>query len=159
MEKKFSSEVPTKVVQSRKGYVLSYNVREATEEEILAEWKSSGMGVEQGDVPTGDFVREHRYVYNVVDIPLGQWKYDGIINAIVRDKYRSDQMEAITNNMAAINAMFMQVLVTDGIIAATKYLKDSVDEENSERFREMQEWRVTAKKVANEVIAYARKKI
>ena len=67
-------------------------------------------------------------------------------------------MEAITNNMAAINAMFMQTLVTDGIIAATKYLKDSINEDNSKRFREMQEWRVTAKQVANEVIAYAKEK-
>lgn len=152
MEKKYSSVEPTKVKQSRKGYMLSYNVREATEEEILAEWKSSGMGGEQGDVPTRDFIREHKYVYNVVDIPLGQWKYDGIINAIVRDKYRSDQMEAITNNMAAVNAVFMQTLVSGGIVEAIKFLKESADASDADAFKEMQEWRALAKREARDVL-------
>lgn len=93
-----------------------------------------------------------------VTLPVGRIKYADIVAGVVRGKYTQDDMEAITNNMAAVNAMFMQVLVTDGIIAATKYLKDSIDEENSTQFREMQEWRVTAKKVASEVIAYAKEK-
>ena len=93
-----------------------------------------------------------------VPLPVGRIKYADIVAGVVRGKYTQDDMEAITNNMAAVNAMFMQVLVTDGIIAATKYLKDSIDEDNSVRFREMQEWRVTAKKVAGEVIAYAKEK-
>lgn len=93
-----------------------------------------------------------------VPLPVGRIKYADIVAGVVRGKYTQDDMEAITNNMAAVNAMFMQVLVTDGIIAATKYLKDSIDEDNSVRFREMQEWRVTAKQVANEVIAYAKEK-
>lgn len=93
-----------------------------------------------------------------VPLPVGRIKYADIVAGVVRGKYTQDDMEAITNNMAAVNAMFMQVLVTDGILAATKYLKDSIDEDNSKRFREMQEWRVTAKKVAGEVIAYAKEK-
>lgn len=93
-----------------------------------------------------------------VPLPVGRIKYADIVAGVVREKYTQDDMEAITNNIAAVNAMFMQVLVTDGIIAATKYLKDSIDEDNSKRFREMQEWRVTAKQVANEVIAYAKEK-
>ena len=93
-----------------------------------------------------------------VPLPAGRIKYADIVAGVVRGKYTQDDMEAITNNMAAVNAMFMQVLVTDGILAATKYLKDSIDEDNSVRFREMQEWRVTAKQVANEVIAYAKEK-
>lgn len=151
MEKKFSSEVPTKVEQSRKGFVLNYNVREATEEEILEEWQSSGTGGEHGDVPTGDFVREHRYVYNSVNVPMGQWKYDGIINAIVRDKYRTDEMEAINNNMSAINAVFMQTLVTGGIVEAIKFLRESADAADTETFREMQEWRAMAKMEAKRI--------
>lgn len=151
MEKKFSSEVPTKVEQSRKGFVLNYNVRETTEEEILAEWKSSGTGGEQGDVPTGDFIREHKYVYNAVNVPMGQWKYDGVINAIVRDKYRTDEMEAINNNMAAINAVFMQTLVTGGIVEAIKFLRESADAADAETFREMQEWRALAKREAKKI--------
>lgn len=93
-----------------------------------------------------------------VPLPVGRIKYADIVAGVVRGKYTQDDMEAITNNMAAVNAMFMQVLVTDGVIAATKYLKDSIDEDNSVRFREMQEWRVTAKQVAGEVIAYAKEK-
>lgn len=93
-----------------------------------------------------------------VPLPVGRIKYADIVAGVVRGKYTQDDMEAITNNMAAVNAMFMQVLVTDGIIAATKYLKDSIDEDNSVRFREMQEWRTKAKKVASEVMAYAKEK-
>jgi nitrogenase subunit NifH len=83
---------------------------------------------------------------------MSQWTRDGIINAIIRDKYRQDEMEAITNNMAAINAVFMQTLVTDGIIAATKYLKDSINDDNTARFKEMQEWRKMAKEIAGSII-------
>lgn len=93
-----------------------------------------------------------------VDLPVGAIKYGDVVSGVVRAKYTQDEMEAITNNMAAVNAVFMQTLVSEGIIAATKYLKDSIDEDNSKRFREMQEWRVTAKQVANEVIAYAKEK-
>lgn len=93
-----------------------------------------------------------------VPLPVGRIKYADIVAGVVRGKYTQDDMEAITNNMAAVNAMFMQVLVTDGILAATKYLKDSIDEDNSVRFREMQEWRTKAKQIASEVIAYAKEK-
>jgi hypothetical protein len=61
-------------------------------------------------------------------------------------------MEAITNNMAAVNAVFMQTLVTEGIIGATKYLKESINDENTAKFKEMQEWRAMAKQTAKEII-------
>ena len=102
-------------------------------------------------MPTGDFIREHRYVYNSVNVPMGQWKYDGVINAIVRDKYRTDEMEAINNNMAAINAVFMQTLVTGGIVEAIKFLRESADAADAETFREMQEWRAMAKREAKRI--------
>ena len=98
------------------------------------------------------FRSEHKYGYYSVEVPMGQWTRDGIINAIIRDKYRIDEMEAITNNMAAITAVFMQTLVTDGIVAATKYLKESVNDDNTKRFKEMQEWRAMAKEVARSII-------
>lgn len=149
MEKKYSAEVPVKVEKYRNGFVLNYDVREATEEEILAEWKVSGMN--EGDVPTGNFVREHKYVYHSVEVPMGQWYYGGVINAIVRDKYQVDEMEAITNNMAAINAVFMQTLVTGGIVEAIKFLRESADATDAETFREMQEWRALAKREAKKI--------
>lgn len=154
MEKKYSSEVPVKVEQGerRNRLVLNYDVREATEDEILVAWRAQGMNNEElGDVPTSQFVSEHKYVYNSVEVPMGQWKYDGVVNAIVREKYRSDEMEAIANNMAAVNAVFMQKLVSGGILDAVAYLKESANSDDTRVFEEMQEWRALAKKEAKEV--------
>ena len=152
MDKRFSSEVPEKLGKYRNGLVLNYAIRESSEEEILHEWQNGGRMEMEGDEPTADFRSQHKYTYYTLNIPMGQWKYDGVVNAIIRDTYRSDEMEAITNNMAAVNAVFLQTLVTEGIIEATKYLKDSVNEINSTQFKEMQEWRAMAKKVAKSII-------
>ena len=130
--------------------VLNYGVREATEAEVLEAWKS-GSELEQGDVPTDDFVSRHKYVYYSVSVPMAQWNYGGVVNAVVRDKYQPDQMEAITNNMAAINAVFMQTLVKSGIVEAIKFLRESADSSDTEAFKEMQEWRAMAKKEAKRI--------
>ena len=130
--------------------VLNYGVREATEAEVLEAWKS-GSDLEQGDVPTDDFVSRHKYVYYSVSVPMAQWNYGGVVNAVVRDRYQVDEMEAITNNLAAVNAMFFQTLVSEGIVEATKYLRDSYKSKDTERFKEMQEWRALAKKEAKSI--------
>ena len=150
MEKKFASSVPEKVERNGSIRVLNYNVREATETEVLEAWKN-GSESGQGDVPTDDFVSRHKYVYYSVSVPMAQWNYGGVVNAVVRDKYSIDQMEAITNNMAAINAVFMQTLVKSGIVEAIKFLRESADAVDAETFREMQEWRAMAKKEAKAV--------
>lgn len=93
-----------------------------------------------------------------IDLPVGAIKYGDVVSGVIRAKYTQDEMEAITNNMAAVNAVFMQTLVSEGIIAATSYLKDSIDEEQTTNFQAMQEWRRTAKEVATEVMAYAKEK-
>lgn len=146
--KEYSREQPMKVVSDRNGFGVNYDVHETTEEELLQLWQQSGRSEMEGDAPTENFIDEHRWSYRSVSVAMGQWGSDGVINAIIRDKYRQDEMEAITNNMAAINAVFMQTLVTDGIVAATKYLKDSINDENSAKFKEMQEWRRLAKETA-----------
>ena len=151
MENNYSSEQPQKVERIRNGYRLNYNIRETTEEELLELWQSSDRSEEEGDIPTNDFKKENKYVYHSINVPMGQWNYGGVVNAIIRDKYRSDEMEAITNNMAAINAMFMQTLVTEGIVGAIQYLKDSYDKDNAEIFKEMHEWRHMAKKEAKSI--------
>ena len=152
MEKKYLREEPTRVEKIRNGYKLSYNIHESSEEEILEAWRES-IDYENGKLePEQWFIDEHRYCCYTVDIPMGQWNTDGIINAIIREKYRQDEMEAITNNMAAVTSVFMQTLVSDGIIAATKYLKDSINDENTLRFKEMQEWRAMAKAEAKSII-------
>ena len=147
MEKKFASSVPEKVERNGSIRVLNYNVREATEAEVLEAWKS-GSELEQGDVPTDDFVSRHKYVYYSVRVPMAQWNYGGVVKAVVRDRYQVDEMEAITNNMAAFNAVFMQTLVKSGIVEAIKFLRESADAMDAETFREMQEWRAMAKKEA-----------
>lgn len=151
MENKYSSERPLKVERVKRGYTLNYNVKETSEEELLDLWLSSGRSETEGEQPTDDFKRENKYVYNSVYVAMGQWKYDGLVNAIIRDKYRSDEMEAITNNMASINALFMQTLVSGGIVEAIQFLKESAKNSDAEDFRLMQEWRALAKKEATEV--------
>ena len=94
---------------------------------------------------------EHKYAYSSVTIGNARWTYSGIVEAIIREKYTIDEMEAITNNMAAVNAVFLQTLVSGGIIEATKYLKSSINDDNSTIFKEMQEWRAMAKREAKEL--------
>ena len=151
MQKLYSNEVPSKVEQARNGYKVNYNIRETTAEELLELWKESGRS-EEGDVPTKDFADENKYVYHSVSLPMGQWNYGGIVNAIIRDKYKVDEMESITNNMAAVNAAFMQELVSGGIVEAIKYLKESADSEDTEIFKAMQEWRAMAKREAKLIL-------
>jgi hypothetical protein len=150
MENNYSYEQPQKVERIRNGYKLNYNIRETSEEELLDLWQSSGRS-EEGDVPTDDFKKENKYVYHSIGVPMGQWNYGGVVNAIIRDKYRSDEMEAITNNLAAVNAMFFQTLVSEGIVEAIQYLRDSYKSDDTERFKEMQEWRALAKKEAKSI--------
>ena len=133
-------------------FVLNYHLQETTEEEILSLWESEHSGMEEDyGQPDDYFKEEHKYNFNQVIVPMGKWKYDEVVSAIIRDKYREDEMEAITNNLAAVNAMFFQTLVSDGIVDAIKLLKDSYKSDDTERFKEMQEWRALAKKEAREI--------
>lgn len=151
MEKKYSREMPIKVEREKRGYTLNYNAKETSEEEVLDLWLSSGRSETEGDVPTEDFKQEHKYVYHSIYVAMGKWKYDGVVEAIIRDKYTIDQMEAITNNMNVIVGEFFNQLVTGGIIQATKYLVGSIHDANTANFKEMQEWRAMAKSEAREV--------
>ena len=153
MEKKYSAEVPQQIVNTAPKGILNHGVYEVSEEEMKKLWDEHRGSMEDApEEPEEWFRTEHKYGYYATEVPMGQWSRDGVVNAIIRDKYRIDEMEAITNNMAAITAVFMQTLVSDGIIAATKYLKDSINDDNTKRFKEMQEWRAMAKKVASEII-------
>lgn len=148
MEIKYSSEVPNKVERNGVRRTLNYNVRETTQEEIQELW---GIQGNEG-TPDNGFILSHKYAYNSVSIGMGRWNYQGIVEAIIRDKYTADEMEAITNNMNAITGEFFNVLVTDGILSATKYLLDNINNENAKNFKAMQEWRVLAKRIAKEII-------
>ena len=122
-------------------------------DEIVREWESQRGGMEgEGSSPDDAFIKEHKWMYNVVRVPMGQWNYGGIVNAIVRDKYASDEMESITNNMNVIVAEFFEHLVADGILSATKYLMGSINTENTENFAAMQKWRSMAKAEARQVL-------
>lgn len=153
MEKFYSSEIPQKITSNPPRRTLTYGVYEVGEEEMQQLWNEITKELEGlPSTPDAEFRENNRYAYYQVEIPMGQWTRDGIINAIIRDKYRQDEMEAITNNMAAVTGVFFETLVSEGIVAATKYLLSSINDENSERFKEMQEWRAMAKKIASEII-------
>lgn len=152
MEKKYSKDLPTKVERNGSKFILNYNVKETTGEEILLLWQEFNIGIEDASETPDDFFKEeHKYNYNQVSVPMGKWNYSELVSAIIRDKYREDEMEAITNNMNAVVSEFLATLVSDGIISATKYLMENIDAEKMKQFKEMQEWRVFAKKEAKSV--------
>lgn len=152
MGKKYSKDLPNKVERMGGKFVLSYHLQETTEEEILSLWESEHYGMEEDyGQPDDYFKEEHKYNFNQVIVPMGKWKYDEVVSAIIRDKYREDEMEAITNNLAAVNAMFFQTLVSEGIVGAIQYLRDSYKSADTERFKEMQEWRALAKREAQSI--------
>ena len=152
MEKKYSKDLPTKVERNGSKFILNYNVKETTGEEFILLWQEFNIGIEDAsETPDDYFKEEHKYNYNQVIVPMGKWKYDEVVSAIIRDKYREDEMEAITNNLAAVNAMFFQTFVSEGIVEAIQYLRDSYKSDDTERFKEMQEWRALAKKEAKSI--------
>ena len=152
MEKKYSKEIPNKVERMGGKFVLNYHLQETTDEEILSLWESEHYGMEEDyGQPDDYFKEEHKYNYNQVVVPMGKWNYSELVSAIIRDKYREDEMEAITNNMNAVVSEFLATLVSDGIVKATKYLMENIDAEKMKQFKEMQEWRAFAKKEAREI--------
>lgn len=148
METKYSSEVPVSVERHGTRRTLNYNVRELGESELKELWDKE---LNKEGTSYEVFASQHKYAYNTVVIGSARFTYEGVVEAIIRDKYSVDQMEAITNNMAAINALFMQTLVSGGIVEAIQFLKDSAKNSDAEGFRLMQEWRALAKKEAKEV--------
>lgn len=148
METKYSREVPSRIEGGGVKRTLNYNIRELTERELQDLWERESN---REDMNYESWKIEHKYAYNSVTIGNARWTYSGVVEAIIREKYSIDEMEAITNNMSAINAVFMQTLVTDGIVGAIKYLKDSADSEDTNTFKEMQEWRQLAKNEAKEI--------
>lgn len=145
---KYSNEIPPRIEGGGVKRTLNYNIRELTESELLELWERESI---REDMNYESWKREHKYAYNSVTVGNARWTYSGVVEAIIRDKYTIDEMEAITNNMAAINAVFLQTLVTGGIVEAIKFLKDSADAVDAETFKEMQEWRALAKKESKEI--------
>lgn len=148
MEIKYSSVLPENVTREGTRRTLNYNVRELSENELKELWEKE---TNKEDMSYDSFARQHKYAYHSLSIGNGRWGYSGVVEAIIRDKYSADQMEAITNNMAAINAVFMQTLVSGGIVEAIKFLRESADAMDAETFKEMQEWRAMAKKEAKKI--------
>lgn len=149
MEINYSSTYPDRMVRDGLKRIINYDIRELSSEEIKNLWDIEHP---EGGEPDNGFIHEHKYSYKSTKVGRTRWNYSGIVEAIVRDKYTSDQMEAITNNMNVIVAEFFNVLITGGILSATKYLVESIHDENSANFKAMQEWRALAKKEAREVL-------
>ena len=149
METKYSLEIPVSVERHGIRRTLNYNVRELGESELKELWDNE---LNKEDMSYEVFVREHKYSNNSLSIGNGRWGYSGIVEAIIREKYTNDQMEAITNNVNVIVAEFFNTLVTDGLADSIKYLLSSLKSENMENFRDMQEWRALAKREARSVL-------
>lgn len=79
---------------------------------------------------------ENRFSFYSVKVKVGQWDYDGIVNAIVSAEYPADRMQAIQNN-------FLRALRGDAGAKSGDYL---------EEFNDMQNWRDLAKATAHEVL-------
>lgn len=71
-----------------------------------------------------------KYRYNTITLPVGQYDRDTVISALIRQKYRDDEMQAIINN----------------------YLLDQDDKEAVEEFNMMQEYRKFAKNLADKFL-------
>ena len=125
MEIKYSSQIPPRIEGGGVKRTLNYNIRELTESELLELWERESI---REDMNYESWKLEHKYAYSSVTIGNARWTYSGVVEAIIREKYTIDEMEAITNNMAAVNAVFLQTLVSEGIIEATKYLRDNIDD-------------------------------
>lgn len=148
MEIKYSADYPERTKREGAKRILNYNIRELTESEIKELWGKE----ENQDTPYDYFASQHKYAYNTLTMGGARWHYNNIVEAIIRDKYSADEMEAITNNMNAVTAEFFNTLISDGIISATKFLVENIKNEDTVRFKEMQEWRALAKRTAREII-------
>lgn len=147
MKKMYASIAPERVVLMGAKKQLNYNIHEVEENEIKALWEKN----ENSKMSYEDFAEQHKYGYYSLVVGGARWNYNELVSEIVRAKYPEQDMEAITNNMNASVGNFFNALVSDGIVGAIKYLKDSADEGNTIAFREMQEWRTKAKVWAREV--------
>lgn len=150
MNVNYSPTMPASNIKAGSKMILNYLIKELTDEEIKALWEKSEQY--NNDEPSTQFINDHKYSYYSISIGCGQWNYGGIVNAIIRDKYKNDEMEAITNNVTNIVSEFFRVLVTDGIISATKYLAQTFNASDTESFMQMQSWRVIAKQEAKKVL-------
>lgn len=146
----YSEEIPDIMIREGAKRKLNYNVMELSLEEIKELWKQEHP--DEATEPDEWYIKSHRYSYNMVILGGGKWNYSGIVEAIIRDKYTADEMEAISNNMNIIVSGFFETLVTSGIIAATKYLVESIKSDESARFKEMQSWRAFAKTTARQIL-------
>lgn len=143
----YSEEVPVRMVLKGARRQLNYNVKELGEDELKALWEKEGS-----ETPYDYFAKEHKYSYCSLEMGGARWNYNGIVEAIIREKYTNDQMEAITNNMNVVVAEFFNTLVTDGLGESITYLLTSVKSDNMANFKAMQEWRALAKREARDVL-------
>lgn len=74
-------------------------------------------------------------------LPAGLWSKDVIVNALIRSKYSQDSVEAIINNHFMNIAEWLD-----------KKFEGSTDEFFDSEYEELQRWRTTAKRLANEAL-------
>lgn len=150
MNTNYSREIPQTMVRDRARRTLNYNVRELTLEEIKELWNQERP--DEGTEPNEWYIDEHKYAYNSVTIGGARWNYSGIVEAIIRDKYSADEMEAITNNLNNVVHEFFTALVSFNLGQAIKIIKEFRTDEDVAAFTAMQEWRILAKRTARNLL-------
>lgn len=149
MNTNYSSTIPEVMIRDRARRTLNYNVREMTLDEIKELWNQERP--DEGTEPDDWYIEEHKYAYNSVTVGGARWHYSGIVEAIIRDKYSADEMEAITNNLNNVVHEFFTALVSFNLGQAIKVIKEFRTDEDVIAFTSMQEWRLFAKKTAKEI--------
>ena len=77
-------------------------------------------------------IGENEYEYEHIDIPIGKFDYEGIVDTLVTFKFPNDKMQAVINN----------------------YLLEPENSEYTTAFHEMQAWRKEAKEIAKQALEY-----
>jgi len=75
---------------------------------------------------------EEGYEYETVSVPPGYWSRDSLISLIIEEHYPKDRMDSVVNN----------------------YLSDMTNAKHIAAMKEMQDWRLHAKAVANVFFNY-----
>lgn len=148
MEMHYSANIPAQIEKVDAKTAINFNVQTLTDEQIQELWNNE---LHEDDI-NQEYIDSHRYRYNRLIIGNGRWTYNGIVDAIIRSRYTIDQMESITNNMSVVVNEFFNILISDGIVSAIKYLVEYKNSEEKKLFNEMQEWRSLAKHTARNIL-------
>lgn len=139
-------------VKTIKGHVtyIYLDIRKLTNEEV------ESIGYD----PTKEWWTAHLALYNH-EQPLSEIDYGPLVNAIVRSKYTSSEMESITNNYLQetdLSKLIDLLRTTQNFNKLRSVMNDWLSSRNQDvvaEYEKMQEWRGKAKEAARIAIGIA----